>query len=107
MGAEAAGQKGRFKTLTFFGEWKLSDRLDLEFELDCEDGKKRALKFGAEFQLTENASIAAKLTTQRGDALGVEVILNRAFLRGRAQAFVRLRKSLSESAVEAGITIPW
>lgn len=107
LGLETAGEKGRCRTLVFFGKWKLSNQLELEFELECEDGKKRALKFGAEFQLTDSLSVTAQLKTQCGDALGVEVILNKEFFQGKAQGFVRLRKSLEESAVEAGIAIPW
>ena len=107
LGAEAGGRQGRFRTVTFFGKWKLSDQLDLEFEMECADGKKRVLRFGAEFQITEDLSVTARLTDPQRGPLGVEVVFNKEFLNGKAQAFVRLRKSLEESALEAGMTIPW
>ena len=43
---------------------------------------------------------------KEGDPLGVEVVLEKSFFQD-AKAFVRLRKTLEESAVEAGVTIPW
>ena len=36
-----------------------------------------------------------------------ELVLTRDFLDGHAEAFVRLKKTLQESAVEGGISIPW
>ena len=47
------------------------------------------------------------LISASADPLGVEVVLTKDFLEGNAQAFVRLKKTLQENAVEAGITIPW
>lgn len=107
LGAEAAGEKGRVRTLTFFGKFRLSNKCELGFELECADRKKRVLKFGAEFQVTDSTSITAQLTTTNGRSLGVEVVFHKSFFEGRAQGFVRLRKTLKESAVEAGVAIPW
>lgn len=105
VGVEAAGEKGRVRTITFFGKFKLSDQCELEFELECGDRKKRVLKFGAEFQVTDSSSITAQLIASNGKSLGVEVVFHKSFFEGRAQAFVRLRKTLQENAIEAGVTL--
>ncbi len=107
LGAETAGRQGKFRTVTFFGKWKLSNQLNLEFEMECANGKKRVFRFAAEFQITQDLGVTARLTSRQNDPLGVEVVFNKEFLNGKAQAFARLRKSLEESAVEAGVTIPW
>lgn len=108
LGAEAEMKPARrSRTITFFGKWKLSNTLELFFEMDCADGKKRELCFGAEFSPSKDFTVAARLLNKKGDPLGIEVLLSREFLKGHAQAFVKLKKSLAESAVEAGVTIPW
>ena len=106
LGAEAQGKRGKFRTVTLFGKWKLSDELELVFEMECA-GEKREIRFRAEYALTEDLTITANLTSKEGDPLGIEVILSKDFLKSHAQAFVRLKKTLAESAVETGVTIPW
>lgn len=116
LGADIKGGKPRardpisktaFRSITFFGKWKVAEDLSLEFSLECADGKKRTLRFGAEFRLTQDLTVAAHLLSWRGEPLGIEVVFNREILDGKAEVFVRLRKMLGESAAEAGITIPW
>ncbi len=97
----------RVRTITLFGKWKLSDSLELIFEMEYEDWHKHEIRFGAEFELGDGYTVSAKLINPEGKPFGAEVILNKEFLNGNAQAFFRLRKSLEESAIEAGITIPW
>jgi len=75
--------------------------------MEYEDGRKRTLKFGAEFALTPDLTVAAKLINKEGDPIGIELVLTKDFLESHAQAFVRLKKTLQENAIEAGITIPW
>lgn len=99
--------KRRKQVVTLFGTWKLSDRLELSFEMEYADGVRHEIRFGAEFTISEGFTVAAKLMSRKGDPVGVEVVLTKEFLEGNAQAFVRLKKTLSESAVEGGVTIPW
>ena len=106
LGATLEGKR-RARTLTLFGKWKLSDKLELVFEIESEKGRKSELRFGAEYQFTKDLACAAKLTGRQGEPLGVELILTRDFLDGNAEAFVRLRKTAAESAVEGGVTVPW
>jgi hypothetical protein len=103
----AKSRAGSRKTITLFGKWKLSTTLELSFEIEYAGGEKREIRFGAEYALTKDLRVAAKLIDKSGDPLGIEVILTKDFLKTHAQAFVRLRKTLRESAVEAGVSIPW
>lgn len=106
LGAEAGG-KNKIRVITFFGKWKLSDRLELSFEMECADGRKHEMRFGAQFAAAPEFAVAARLIDKSGVPLGVEVILTKEFLRGQGAAFVRLKKTLEESALEAGVTLPW
>ncbi len=106
LGSEAAGG-AKLHTITLFGKWKLSNKLELDFEIEYADGRKREIRFGAEYALTQDLTVTAELLNRKGEPLGVEAVLTREFLHGEAKAFVRLKKTLAESAIEAGVTIPW
>ena len=106
LGAEAeSGRKAR--VITLFGKWKLSDRLDLSFEMEYADGRRHEMRFGAQFSMTRELTVAARLIDRKGVPLGMEVLLTKEFLNGQGEAFVRLKKTLQESALEAGVTLPW
>ena len=51
--------------------------------------------------------MTVNLTSTEGDPLGVELVLTKDLFDGNAQTFVRFRESLKETAVEAGVKIPW
>ena len=106
VGVEVLGKR-RLRTITLFGKWKLSGDLELSFEIEYRDGTKHAMVFGAEFSLGRGRTIETKLMNKEGDPLGLEVIFTQEFMDGEAGLFLRLRKSLEESALEAGIKIPW
>lgn len=106
MGVELKG-KERLQTIALFGKWKLSRNLGLEFEVPYQDGLKRAIAFGATYSTDSGGFILAKLTAQKGKPVGLEVLLTQEFLRGQGEAFVRLRKSLEETAVEGGVRVRW
>lgn len=106
FGIEAQG-KQRLKTITLFGKWKLSRALELSFEIDYQDGRKHALTFGAEFNLGRERNIQARLLNKKGGSLGLEVVFTQAFMEGEGGLFLRLRKTLDESALEAGVKVPW
>lgn len=106
LGASLEGRR-RGRVLTLFGKWKLSKTLELVFEIDCADGRRHEMRFGAEFEIAENFSVAARMTARKGEPAGAEIIFSKEFLKSGAQGFVRLRKTLRESAVEAGVSIPW
>lgn len=106
LGAEAAG-KEKLRIIILFGKWKLSNQLELSFEIEYRDGRKRRISFGAEFALSQDLTVSAQLVNQKNGPLGIELILTRDFLDGHAEAFARLKKILAESSIEAGVAIPW
>ena len=106
IGLEVEGRR-RLQTVTLFGKWKLSRDLSLEFEVPYSGGFRRTLSFGATYVWNRRTSVSARLTTPGGGPLGVELSLYREFLQGRGEAFVRLRRSLEETAAEAGARVRW
>lgn len=107
LGVEAAGRGEGLKSVTLFGKWKLSRDLALEFEVPYAGGFHRAITFGAAYAWDPKTSVTARLTTLQGSPLGLELSLHREFLNGNGQAFVRLRRSLEETAAETGVRVRW
>ncbi len=106
VGVELQGRK-RLQTITLFGKWKLSHDLSLSFEIEYEDGRKKAIVFGGECALTKDTEISVNLKSRQGEPLGVELILTKDFFGKDGQAFVRLAKSLEESRIEGGVSLKW
>jgi len=106
VGAEAEGREG-LQTITLFGKWKLSRDLSLEFEVPYSGGLRRTIKFGAVYAWDSRTSVSARLAAPGGGPLGMELSLHREFLQGRGETFVRLRRSLEETAAEAGARVRW
>ncbi len=106
LGVEVEGKK-QVQVITLFGKWKLSRDLSLEFEIPYGDGSTRALVFGATYALDSQSSLSAQLMTRGGEPLGAELVFTREFLKGSGEAFLRLRKSVEEAAVEGGLRFRW
>lgn len=106
VGVEVKG-KERIRTIALFGKWKLSRDLGLGFEIEYEDGIRKAIAFQGEYRLTENLEAAVELKSRAGKPLGLELTLTKEFLDNKGRAFVRLKKTFEESALEAGVTLPW
>lgn len=106
LGAEAAG-RGEVQTVTLFGKWKVSRRLDLAFEIPYRDGQAQGLDFEAAFSTDPDGNVAARLRTEGGRPVGVEVLFTREFLKGDAQLFARIRREVGETAVEGGVRLRW
>lgn len=106
LGAEVDGGR-RARTVTLFGKWKLSRRLELSFEVPYSGGRVRGIDFGAELGLDDKGNIACRLTTRHGEPLGVEVLFTRSFFKGDGELFARLRRSAEETSVEAGARLRW
>ena len=106
LGVEAEGRERCLQTLTLTGRWLLTDELTLNFEMQYENGASRTIRFGAQYALKHDVGISAQLLSRTGQPLGLEVAITKDLPGSQAQLFLRLRKSLGESAVEAGITIP-
>lgn len=106
LGAEI--QPGsRARILTLFGKWKASDRLGLSFEIPYGERKVRGIDFGVSYRIDALGQVQCQLRTRQGKLLGVELTLTRSFLKQQGEAFVRLRRSLEETAVEGGVRLRW
>lgn len=106
VGVELEGRR-RLQTITLFGKWKLSRKLELTLEVPYRGGRVRGMTFGTVFQVGPDGQVSVALTAPGGEPLGVEGVVSRAFLRGRGEAFVRLRASLRQKGLEAGVRFPW
>ncbi len=105
IGAEVLGKR-RLQSIAFFGKWKVSRDLSLEFEMKS-GSRKKSILFGGQYRLGSSREIAVNLKSEQGSPLGVELILTRDILSGDGQWFIRLQKSLEESRLEAGVKGRW
>lgn len=105
VGVEVGGRR-QLQTVTLFGRWKLSRQLALELEVPY-GSARRAMRFGASFSPGGGRTVLGRLTTRGGKPLGLEVTLTQEFLKDQGEAFLRLRRSLEETAVEGGVRIRW
>lgn len=106
LGIEAAGRR-LDRTITLFGKWKVSDRWGLSFEMPYREGRLHSIDFGANYHLDRLGNIACQLRTRQGKPLGVELTLTREFQKEQGEAFLRLRRSIEETAVEGGVRFKW
>lgn len=105
-GVEVNGRH-KIQDIILFGKWKLSRNLDLSFEIEYEDGKKKVITFGGEYALDGNHRVMVNLKNQDRRPLGLELILTKDFFNKDGEAFLRLLKSLKESRIEAGLKFQW
>lgn len=106
IGIELEGKR-ELRTVTLFGQWKLSRDLSLSFEIPSRDGSVRGIHFKAVYAINDQNTLSGQLMTKEGEPLGIELIVTREFLKGNGQAFARLRRSLEETAVEGGMRFKW
>ncbi len=106
LGAEVS-RTLRTRSLTFFGRWVVSKDFGLSFELENTGKRPAILTFSGDVRLNEKNQVSTQLKTQNGRPLGVELILTREIFGTDGSAFLRLKKSLEESRVEAGVALRW
>ncbi len=101
-GAEVI-ERRKAREITLFGKWKLSRDLELSFEMEYENRKKKAINFGSGYSLTKDRRIEISLKNEKGKAAAIELVLTRDFLAKDGQTFLRILKSGEESRLEAGM----
>ncbi len=106
VGVEVSGKR-KIQTITLFGKWIVSRDLNLSFEIEYEDGKKKAIVFGGEYALGQDSTIQIDLRAKDGKPLGITIILTKDIFGKDGQAFIRLQKTVEESRVEAGMKFKW
>jgi hypothetical protein len=99
----------RIKVISLYGTWKFSRKLGLVFQMDYGKGEIHNIEFGVDISLSKRDEIAFALKNKREEPLGFNITFTHRFLKKLdAEAFLRLKKTLrSESAIEAGVRIPF
>lgn len=105
LGAEYGARK-KGSQLLFFGKWKLTRELAIDFEMEYTGGKRAALSFGALYNFDSKNQMKA-LLTKEGESLGIEVVFTTKFEDPEGEAFVRLKNTIEESLVEGGFAFKW
>ena len=105
-GVEVNG-KHKIQNIILFGKWKVTRKLELSFEIEYEDERKKTVVFGGEYALSRDSRIAVNLKNRSGEPLGIELILTKDIFGKDGQAFMRLERSLEESGIEAGMKFRW
>ena len=106
VGVEVAGKR-QIQNVILFGKWKYSDKSGLFFEMEYEEGNRKSITFGGNYSMTDSQTITVALKSEIGSPLGAEVVLTKDLFSKDSQAFIRLKRSIEESAAEAGVHFQW
>lgn len=104
LGIGVAPQNKRIKLI---GSWKVNPRLGLIFEMPYEEGRIRALVFGADCRLAQGTDLEFKLRNNLNKDLGVSLRLSKSVLGDSGKAFVEAVKERGNLSIFAGIGIRW
>ena len=100
--------KSENKIISLFGAWKFSRRGALSFQMDYGKAKIESIDFGANIYLSNKDEVTLELSNKRKEPLGINITFNRKFLKKYGgMSFLKLKHSGKESAVEAGVRIPF
>ncbi len=106
LGAGIAKDK-RGKSLILYGSWKFGRNLAVGFEAEY-GGRLVRSRFTAELSSIRGDRLEFRLLQENGESSGITLKLSRRLLKTKdAEAFLCLKKTKSESAVEAGLKIPF
>ena len=95
------------RVITLFGRWKIKRNAGLLFEIKYEEGKVKAITFGADAKLTKQDKVEFKLKNEFRKDLGMELKLSRKLLQGDGETFLKLLKDKKEASVYAGAAWRW
>jgi len=108
IGIGVSDKKQPFRrVITLFGRWKIKRNVGLLFEIKYEEGKVKAITFGADAKLTKEDKVEFKLKNELRKNLGLELKLSRKLLRGDGEAFLKLLKDKKEASIYAGMAWRW
>lgn len=105
-GLEVNGRR-QSREIILFGKWLVSRNLALSFEIEYPRHEKRTITFGGQYALTEKSEISVELKSRDGKPLALELILTKDIFGKDGQAFARLISSLEETRLEAGMRVAW
>jgi hypothetical protein len=108
LGIGISGRKHPLRRiLVLYGRWKIKRDAGLLFEIEYEQGKAKAIKFGADAKLNKQDNIEFRLKNELKKDLGLELKLSRKLLQGDGEAFFKLLKDKKEASVYAGAAWRW
>lgn len=105
IGTELKGRR-QLQVLSFFGKWIISRDWGLEFEMETGRGRRR-LSYGVERSFGPTSQVGLNLVDQKGQRLGLEVVVTKDFFGKDVQAFTRLVRNTDENRVEVGMRGAW
>lgn len=101
-------KKSGSKIICLYGVWKLNRALALSFQADYGKSGVYANEFGADVSFDRKNTVNFSLKDKSGERMGINVIFTHRFLKHLdAETFLRLQASRKESAVSAGLKIPF
>jgi hypothetical protein len=103
---EDIGDEG--KTISLYGTWKFSRKGGLFFQMDYGKGRIQRIEFQTQICLIKKDEVVLSLINKRGEPLDIYITFTHKFLKKyAAEVFLRLKKLKKESAIEAGVRIPF
>jgi hypothetical protein len=93
------------KKLAIFGSWRLTERLGLVLEIDCQDGRPRQLVFGTSFRFDSEYNLEFTVRTGKSGAAGAKIKLSREILRKNGELFLTGEFSGRRQRIMAGVAI--
>lgn len=96
------------KIISLYGIWKFSRKIGLTFDMEYEKDRINTITFGTEINFNKNNTVEFNLKNSLGELLGISVIYTHKFLKQHdAEFFIKLTKAKRESAINAGVKIPF
>jgi hypothetical protein len=101
-------RRGQPVIVCLYGEWKISRKLGLTFDMEYKKGEFHSLAFGAKVDITRKNRVEFSLINEKGATIGGKLICTHRFLKSLdGEFFVRLKKVRDAQGIDAGITIPF
>ena len=88
------------RSIKIFGNWKLTNRTGLVFEVGYSSGRRSHISFGAEVKLNKKDRLLFLLKDRRNKPLGIEITLKRRFLGDTGLALLKLLASKKERSIQ-------
>jgi len=96
------------KIISLYGTWKFNRKLGLVFEIDYGGANFEAIEFGADIDFSKKDKVIFSLVSRERQPLGISVSFSHRFLeKFDAETFLHLKSLKDESAIEAGVKIPF
>ena len=101
------GVKPVKKKITLFGSWRLNQRIGLLFEIPYEEGKIRAIAFGATVKLKQDELVELSLRNSLQKDLGIKLKLSQILPKKQGEAFIQAMRAGKELTFRAGVGFRW